>query len=422
MSADAASGRPFDLVVIGGGIVGLATAYRLLQKRPGLRLAVLEKEPEVARHQSGHNTGVIHAGIYYKPGSLKAKLCREGKAEVERFADAHGIPWKPTGKLIVALDDAELPRLAELVSRARANGVEGLEEIGPERMREIEPNIRGVRALYSPRTGIIDYRQVALALVREVAGGGGEVRTGCRVTGIARRGGHFRIRVASSSSSGPDDTVESRRVIACAGLHSDRVAAMTGDEGDLRIVPFRGDYWVLAPRARALVHAMVNPVPDPAFPFLGVHFTKRLDGEVWAGPNAVPAFAREGYHLSDVSARDLFATLSWPGFWRLIGKYFRTGARELRRDAFKSAFLASLQRYLPELRDEDLLPGPSGVRAQALDRRGKLLDDFSFGGSEGILHVRNAPSPAATSSLAIGRMLAEKADAELGIGRDFAAS
>lgn len=440
-----AKGR-YDLVVIGGGIVGLATAYRLLQRRPGLRLAVLEKEGELAFHQSGHNTGVIHAGIYYRPGSLKSRLCREGKGELQRFADTHGIPWEASGKLIVALDESELPRLSALAERGRANGVDGLDEIGPERMREIEPHIRGLRALHSPFTGIIDFRRVAFAIAEEVVAAGGEIRTGCEVTGLTRAGPVVRISVRPSETgsgtvslsetgsgtvsrlktgsgtvSREREIVEARWVIACAGLQSDRVAAMTGDAGDQRIVPFRGDYWVLAPRARSLVAAMVNPVPDPSFPFLGVHFTRRLDGEVWAGPNAVPAFAREGYRLTDVSVRDLFSMATWPGFWRLIGRYSRTGLRELTRDAFKSAFLRQLQRYLPELRDEDLLPGPSGVRAQALDRKGNLLDDFSFGASAGILHVRNAPSPAATSSLAIGRWLAGKAEEQFGIAGEFAA-
>ena len=393
----------YDLAIIGGGIVGLATAYQILRRKPGIRLAVLEKEPELASHQSGHNTGVIHAGIYYRPGSLKARLCREGKAELERFATEHGIPYKTCGKLIVALEEPELPRLAELKRRGEANGVEGLEEIGPERIRQIEPHVRGLRALYSPRTGVIDFRRVALALADEVRARGGEVLTGCRVESIEKSPEACRLRT-------PAGTVLGRDVISCAGLHSDRVAAMTGDGGAQRIVPFRGDYYTFRPEARHLVAALINPVPDPAFPFLGVHFTRRVDEEVLAGPNAVLAFAREGYRISDISPLDLMETVAYPGFWRLIGSYLRTGMREMYRDMFKSAFLRQMQRYLPELRGEDILSGPSGVRAQSLDRQGRLLDDFSFGESEHIIHVRNAPSPAATASLAIGLYLAEKAE------------
>lgn len=394
--------RGFDIVVVGGGIVGLATAWRLLGRRPGLRVAVVEKEDEIATHQSGHNTGVIHAGIYYRPGSLKARLCREGKAELQEFAQAHGIPFELCGKIIVALEESELGRLAGLKERAIANGVEGIEEIGPERMREIEPHVTGIRALWSPRTGIIDYRQVAHALGEDVRSAGGSILTGRRVTAIRGMSGALVIETTAGA-------IETRDVIACAGLHSDRVAAMTGDEGDLRIVPFRGDYYTFTPKARRLVRGLVNPVPDPTFPFLGVHFSRRMDGEVLAGPNAVLAFAREGYSIGKISPRDLAATIAWPGFWRLIGRYLSTGAREMWRDAYKPAFVAVLRRYIPELRSEDLVFGPSGVRAQSLRRDGMLLDDFAFSGSGHVMHVRNAPSPAATASLAIGGHLATRA-------------
>ena len=397
-----------DIAIIGGGIVGLATAYQLLRRRPGLKLSLLEKEAELATHQSGHNTGVIHAGIYYRPGSLKARLCREGKAELERFADEHAIPWRRCGKLIVALDASELSRLTSLLERGLANGVEGLVEIGPERIREIEPHITGIRALHSPGTGSIDFRRVALAYADEVRRRGGEILTGHKVLGIAARGGE---RVLETT----EGTLAARDLISCAGLHSDRIAAMTGDAGTLRIVPFRGDYYTFKPEAAHLVKAHVNPVPDPAFPFLGVHFSRHIDDTVVAGPNAVLAFAREGYKASNLSLRDLAATIGFPGFRKLILRYGRTGAREMWRDLVKPAYVRALQRYLPELRGDQLVFGPSGVRAQNLDVDGTLLDDFSFGESEHVLHVRNAPSPAATASLAIGRHLAEKAEMKFGL-------
>lgn len=400
--------RTHDVAVIGAGLVGLATAYQLLRERPGLALAVVEKEAGVAAHQSSHNTGILHAGIYYPPSSLKARLCREGKAELERFADVHGIPWRRCGKVIVALSEPELPRLSALLDRARANGVEGIEEIGPERLREIEPHVAGIRALYSPSTGIIEFRRVAGALAVEIRSRGAEVLAGRRVLGIEDKGSEIVLR-----TSGGD--LVARYAIACAGLHSDRIAAMTGHDGDHRIVPFRGDYYLFAPEARRLVRALVNPVPNPALPFLGVHFTRRLDGEVLAGPNAVLAFAREGYRISDVSVGDLADTLCFPGFYRLLRSYLRTGVRELWRDMVKSAFLRDVQRYLPEVRSEDLRPGPSGVRAMCLDRKGRLLDDFVFAEGARVLHVRNAPSPGATACLAIGRHLAQRAIARFGL-------
>jgi L-2-hydroxyglutarate oxidase LhgO len=402
------TGDVVDVAIVGGGIVGLATAYRLLQAREDLRLAVLEKEDELATHQSGHNSGVLHAGIYYTPGSSKARLCREGKAELERFASEHGIPFEHCGKLVVALHGSELPRLAELRERGLANGVEGLEEIGPERMRELEPHAAGIRALWSPRTGIIDFRRVALAYADEVRTRGGALHLSSEVRGIRETGTELVLVTARGD-------VKARHVIACAGLHADRVAAMTGGGGASRIVPFRGDYYTLAPSARHLVRGLIYPVPDPRFPFLGVHFTRRIDGEVWAGPNAVLAFAREGYRRSDVNLRDLAGVATYPGFLRLAGRYLRTGLAEMWRDVSKSAFAAELRRYLPALRDDELTFGPSGVRAQALRRDGTLVDDFDLGGHGRVLHVRNAPSPAATSSLAIGRVLAEQALERFGL-------
>jgi L-2-hydroxyglutarate oxidase LhgO len=399
-----------DVVIVGAGIVGLATALRLLERLPDLRIVVLDKEPEVAVHQSGHNSGVVHAGIYYAPGSLKARLCTEGKAELERFAEEQDIPLERCGKLIVALADDELARLDTLRERAIANAVPDLEAVGPERIREIEPHVAGVRGLWSPTTGIVDFRRVALAYAAILRDRGAAIVTGARVTAIPARGAQRVVETSRGS-------VEARVVISCAGLHSDRVAALTGrpDRAAPRIVPFRGDYYALVPAARHLVRGLLYPVPDPRFPFLGVHFTKRIDGEVWAGPNAVLAFAREGYRRRDVSVRDMAGVLTDPGFLRLARRYLGTGLAEMWRDVSKRAFVGELRRFIPEIADRDLIPGPSGVRAQALNRDGSLADDFVLDGGIGVLHVRNAPSPAATSSLAIGRVLAETAIDRFGL-------
>ena len=393
-----------DLAIIGGGIVGLATALRLTESRPDLRVAILEKEPELATHQSGHNSGVLHAGLYYPPGSLKARLCHQGKAEIEAFAEAHRIPVRYPGKLVVALNEDELPRLAEIKTRATANGVEGLEEVGPERLRELEPEAAGIRGLWSPRTGIIDFRAVALAYADDLRARGVVIHTARPVTGINQRSDGVVLAT-------PAGELRVGHVIACAGLHADRVAAMTGESGreTPRIIPFRGDYYTLTPAARPLVTRLLYPVPDSRFPFLGVHFTPRHNGEVWAGPNAVLAFAREGYRRTDFSLRDLAGTLMYRGFHRLAIRYWRMGLTEMWRDISKQAYLRELQRYLPAIRSDHLSFGPSGVRAQALAHDGGLVDDFSLGGSGRLLHVRNAPSPAATSSLAIGRLLADSA-------------
>jgi len=396
-----------DIVVVGGGIVGLATTLQLLRRFPDLQMHILEKEPELATHQSGHNSGVLHAGLYYAPGSLKARLCREGKAAVEEFATQHGIPFEHCGKLVVALDESELGRLASLKERATANGVEGLAELGQEEIREIEPYAAGIRALHSPKTGIIDFRRIALAYADEIRAAGGTIEVGRRVSGIERR--PDGMVVTTTGSDGVERTIQTSNVISCAGLQSDRVAAMTGSQGDERIVPFRGDYYTLTVDARHLSRGLIYPVPDPRFPFLGVHFTKRIDGAVWAGPNAVLAFAREGYHRSDVHLRELASTLAYRGFQRLAGRFMSTGLAEMYRDFWKPAFLKELQRYVPELRGDQIVFGPAGVRAQSLRRDGTMVDDFSLGESDHVIHVRNAPSPAATASLAIGRELAERA-------------
>lgn len=399
-----------DVAIIGGGIVGLATAHLLLEARPDLSLTVLEKEPELATHQSGHNSGVIHAGLYYAPGSLKATLCREGKAKLERFAEDHGIPFRHPGKLVVALGEDELPRLDSLCERAAANGVEGLEILEPDRIRELEPHVAGIRALWSPKTGIIDFRTVSLAYADQARARGADIQVDRAVTAIDERSDGVVLATARGE-------LLATNVIACAGLQSDRVSAMTGERGpDVpRIVPFRGDYYTLTPDARHLVTRLIYPLPDSRFPFLGVHFTPRIDGEVWAGPNAVLAFAREGYRRRDVNVRDLASTLAFRGFQRLATRHLRMGLAEMWRDWSKRAFVRELQRYLPDLRGDQLTFGPSGVRAQALDRDGQLVDDFSLGGSRRVLHVRNAPSPAATASLAIGRVLVETAIERFGL-------
>lgn len=399
-----------DVVIIGAGIVGLATALRLLEKKPDLRVVVLEKEATLASHQTGHNSGVIHAGLYYEPGSLKARLCREGKKDLEDYCDRQGIRVERHGKLVVALDESELPRFNALRDRAIENEVPGLEEVGPERMHELEPHAAGIKALWSPSTGVVDFLAVAEAFASDIEERGATIQTRRTVTGITRR----RDEVVVATSRG---AVVARRVIACAGLQADRVAAMSGDAGpeQPRIVPFRGDYYTLKPEARHLVRGLIYPVPDPRFPFLGVHLTRRSDGTVLAGPNAVLATAREGYRRRDVSLRDLAEVLAYPGFARLGRRFWRTGMAEMWRDWSKRAYVADVQRYVPALSSEHLVFGPSGVRAQALHRDGSLVDDFLLGGSDQVLHVYNAPSPAATSSLAIGRVLAGEAIDRFGL-------
>jgi L-2-hydroxyglutarate oxidase len=396
----------YDVAVVGAGLVGLATAFRILERRPGWRLAVVEKEPDVALHQSGRNSGVVHSGIYYTPGSLKARLCREGGRALVEFVQDRRLPYRRCGKVIVAVHPSETGRLRNLLERGRANGIEGLEEIGPERLRELEPHVTGLRALHVPETGIVDFPAVARTLADEVRGRGGDVHLGRPVTGMSRRGAG---RVLSTAAG----DLEARLVVTCAGLHSDRLAAMGGAPRGPRIVPFRGDYFVLSGSARDLVRGLVYPVPDPALPFLGVHFTPRVDGEVWAGPNAVLAFAREGYGRFDLDVRDLASTLAFGGFWRMARRHWRMGLGEMRRDLSARAFAAECRRYVRELRDTDLIRGPAGVRAQAVAPDGSLLDDFSLVEGPGLLHVRNAPSPAATACLAIGRVLAERAVARL---------
>lgn len=368
---------------MGGGLVGLATARALRERRPGARLAVLEKEPELGKHQSGRNSGVVHAGVYYPPGSLKATLCREGRAALLAFADEHAIPYDVCGKLIVATSSDELPRLDELTRRAAANGVVGSRELSAAEMREVEPHVTGVRALHIPESAVIDYRIVLRALADDVQARGGEVLLGHEVTHV--------------------DEVPAQRVVVCAGLQADRLAG-----SGHRIAPFRGDYFAIAPPSADLVRGLVYPVPDPAFPFLGVHFTRRIDGQVWAGPNAVPSFARERYRRSSVEPRDAFELLTSPGIYRLARRYWRTGAGEIWRDVVRRAAVREMRRYVPELRLRDVSFGPAGIRAQVLERDGTLVDDFLLERRGDILHVINAPSPAATACLAIGARVADE--------------
>jgi L-2-hydroxyglutarate oxidase LhgO len=390
----------YDVAIIGGGIVGLAAGRELLQRRPGASLVVLDKEPELGRHQTGHNSGVIHSGIYYAPGSVKATACVAGSAALMRYCEEREIPFDRCGKVIVATREDELPRLDELHRRGVTNGVPDLAMIGPERLHELEPYVVGIRALWSPNTGIIDFSRVAAAYAEDVRTAGGEIRTGHEVVGMLRERGVMTLQTTAGD-------VRARRVIACAGLQADRVARLSGGSPTPRIVPFRGDYYMLRPERRNLVRNLIYPVPDPAFPFLGVHFTRRMDGEVWLGPNAVLAFAREGYRRTDVVPGDLAEAVGYAGFRRLATKYWRVGLAEMWRDVSRAAFLTSLREFMPELTAADLLPGPSGVRAQALAENGSLVDDFVVEASGGVLHVRNAPSPAATSSLAIGAMIAD---------------
>ena len=395
------------VVIIGGGIVGLATAKALVEAERPVRPIVLEKEPAVARHQTGHNSGVIHSGIYYKPGSLKARFTVQGAREMVAFAQANGIAHEICGKVVVATLPDELPRLAELNRRGIANGVPGLDMIGPERLREIEPHAAGLQALAVASTGIIDYVGVAERYAGIVRERGGEIRNGARVLALRRDGADWLVETTAGE-------VRTPYVINCAGLHSDVMARLTGATPPVRIIPFRGEYYELVKDRESLVRALIYPVPDPAFPFLGVHFTRMVKGGVEAGPNAVLSFKREGYRKTDFDLREAWDTFSYPGFWKLAGKYWRTGAGEFYRSFSKAAFVHALQRLLPDLRMEDLHPAGAGVRAQAIDPGGALVDDFSIQVLGGIVHVLNAPSPAATASLPIGRAIADEARRHFG--------
>jgi len=391
-----------DVAIVGAGIVGLATARELQQRNPDARIVVLEREDRVGVHQTGSNSGVAHAGIYYKPGSLKAKLCVEGVRRMYDFCEEHGVAHERCGKVIVALDRSELGRLDELERRGRANGVPGLKRIGPDELRELEPHAAGIEGLHSPQTGIVDFAGVARALAQQLEAGGGVVATRCAVDSFGRENGRKRIAHARGET-------RARQVIVCAGAWADRLAVAAGADPDPRIVPFRGGYLRLRADRRHLVRSLIYPVPDPDLPFLGVHLTKRVDGEILLGPTALVVGALDAYSLSRVRPRDLRATLGWPGSWKMMRRFWRTGISELRMAASRKAFVAACARYLPELEAGDVVDGPAGIRAQAVGRDGALVDDFVFSDAAGALFVRNAPSPAATSSLAIAAHIADRA-------------
>ncbi len=399
------AGERYDIAIIGGGIVGMATAMALAA-RPRLSLLVLEAEDRLAAHQTGNNSGVIHSGLYYRPGSEKARTCVEGREALYRFCAERGIAHERCGKLVVATSPEELPRLDELARRGGANGLEGLRRLGPEELREVEPHVAGIAGLLVPHTGIVDYVAVTDAYAAEVRARGGAIVLRARLRRVRRASGELHLETAAG-------TFCAAHVVNCAGLQSDRVARLCGARVEVRIVPFRGEYYDLAAHRRHLVRNLIYPVPDPRFPFLGVHFTRRVTGGVEAGPNAVLALRREGYRRTSFSPRDALATLAFPGFWRLAARYWRMGSGEMWRSWSKGAFVRALQRLLPELEREDLAPGGAGVRAQALARDGSLLDDFAIVEQEGMIHVLNAPSPAATASIAIGRRIAAMAAASL---------
>jgi len=392
--------RKTDVAIIGGGIIGLATAYRLQQQFPGKRVVILEKEAGLAAHQTGHNSGVLHSGIYYKPGSLRAVNCREGKFAMEAFCEQEGLPYDVCGKVIVAVDETEIPRMEKIYERGQANGVK-CEIIDAERLKELEPHTAGVKAIHVPEAGIVDYKAVCEKLGEKVRAAEGEILTGAKVTGVREQNG----KVLVHSKVGD---VEASYLVNCGGLHSDRVAKLTGHRPPAKIVPFRGEYYELKPDCQHLCRNLIYPVPDPAFPFLGVHFTRMIHGGVECGPNAVLAFAREGYTKTRINLRDLLESLTYPGFLRMALRHWKTGMGEMWRSFSKRAFVKALQRLMPEIRSEHLEAAPAGVRAQALQRTGQLVDDFLILDSAHVVNVCNAPSPAATASLNIGKLIVEK--------------
>ena len=398
-----------DLAIVGGGIIGLAVARELMHRHPQASVCVLEREADVGTHQTGHNSGVIHAGVYYQPGSLKARLCVEGGRELYEYCAEREIAHENCGKVILATDSSELPRLEELERRGKANGVPGLRRIDAAEIEQIEPHARGIAGLHSPSTGIVDFPAVARSYAQDVLEAGGAVATGCEVTDVA-------ISARSLRLAHTRGTLEAGNAIFCAGAWADRLAVAAGASADPRIVPFRGAYLRLVPQRRNLVRSLIYPVPDPSLPFLGVHLTKHIDGEVLVGPTALLAGARDAYSLTKVRGRDLFDTLAWPGTWKMFAHWWRTGVSELRHAAMHSAFVRAAARYVPELRVADVEPSFAGVRAQALGRDGRLIDDFVFSATPRALHVRNAPSPAATASLAIARHVADEAERGFDLG------
>ena len=392
-----------DFIVIGGGIVGLAAGLRILEANPGKKLLLLEKESSLGQHQTGHNSGVLHAGLYYKPGSLKAKLAVEGLRQMVVFCQRHGVAHEQCGKIVVATKPDELPRLEKLMERGVANGLKGLRKLSPEQIREIEPYAAGLAAIHVPEEGIVDYAGVVEAMAKEIKALGGEIRNGERVDRLKEAGGIWRVETSS-------ETYETKQVVACAGLHSDRVALRSGMKPTAKIIPFRGEYYMIRKERQFLVRNLIYPVPDPQFPFLGVHFTRMVKGGVEAGPNAVLAMAREGYTWGDINIMDLAESLSFPGLWKFMLKYPSICSYEIWRSINRREFCRSLQKLVPEICEQDLETGSAGVRAQAMSSDGSLVEDFSFVEEPGILHVVNAPSPAATASLAIGEYVARRLD------------
>jgi L-2-hydroxyglutarate oxidase len=392
----------YDLAIIGGGILGLATAMILSSRRP-VSLIVLEAEDRLAAHQTGNNSGVIHAGVYYKPGSLKARNCITGREAMYQFCQEHGIPHERCGKVIVATHENELDRLAALEERSRANGLQGVRRLGSEEVKEIEPHVAAVAGLLVPETGIVDYTRVALTYADLVRNAGATIQTKTRLIGLHHENGALRLETTQGD-------MRCRHLINCGGLQSDRIARLCGVDPGLQIVPFRGEYYELVPERHGLVKNLIYPVPDPRFPFLGVHFTRMIHGGVEAGPNAVLAFKREGYHRLSFSLSDATAVFTYGGFWRMAQKYWRTGLGEFYRSFSKAAFVKALQKLMPELRSEDIQPGGAGVRAQAVEPNGALVDDFRIVETDRMIHVLNAPSPAATASLSIGQTIADMAE------------
>ena len=406
--SDSVESRAYDVAIVGGGIIGLSTAMQLLERSPTLNVAVMEKEPELAQHQTGHNSGVIHSGIYYRPGSWKSRFCVGGKDRLIAFCEQNEIEYEECGKVIVATHESELGRLQDLYDRGVANGVPDLEVVGPERLSEIEPHTSGVQALWAPHTGIIDYVQVARAYAGKAQDAGCDVFTGAAVNSVRQSSDGSALETSRG-------TVQARHVINCGGLYADRLARMMGEETDVRIIPFRGEYYQLAATSEALVNGLIYPVPDPRFPFLGVHYTRSIHGYVEAGPNAVLAWAREGYRKSDINISETMGALTFPGFWKMTARHWRTGMQEVHRSYSKSVFVNDLRKLIPEIQPGDLERGGSGVRAQAVSSGGALLDDFHILRGRRALHVLNAPSPGATSSLAIGEYLTNMALEDFGL-------
>ena len=401
--------QQYQVAIIGGGIVGLATALRLTERHPDCRVVVLEKEQQLAQHQTGHNSGVIHSGIYYAPGSSKAQFCTAGVGLLTQFCEENGIEFDQCGKVIVATNESEFGRMNTLYERGIANGVEGLEEIGPERLKEIEPHAFGLKALWVPVTGIVDYKQVANTYADKIRDAGGEVVTGAAVHGIQETQGSHVLETTQGD-------VQAANLINCAGLAADRVARMMGVKPSVRIIPFRGEYYTLKPERSDLVKGLIYPVPNPALPFLGVHFTRRINGEVEAGPNAVLAFAREGYTKTTFKMNEFMDTLSYGGFWSMARRFWKVGIGEMHRSFSKSVFVKDLRRLLPDITSDDVESGGAGVRAQAVNQDGSLVDDFRIEETRGAIHVLNAPSPGATSSLAIGSYIVDLASKSFELG------